>query len=296
MLRGLGGSARRKDLARQVGWRPLKRAVAAGLVVRCGRGYALATTDLPKQRATQLQGVRSHTTAAEHWGLALPPESDLRVQITIPRRAQRADVPGDVRLRYRELGPADVVDGVTTPLRTVLDCLVDQSLRTALSVGDSALRARLVAFEELAAAVAALRGPGSLLARTRLAMLDARSANAFESSCRAILLAAGITGFEPQVGIRHRRQWVGRVDLAHRRLRIVIECDGFDTHGGRDAFVSDLVRHTSLVAAGWRPLRITWEQVMFRSDWVLEVVRDTIAAAEGALIAEQSAERPAAHA
>jgi hypothetical protein len=37
-----------------------------------------------------------------------------------------------------------------------------------------------------------------------------------------------------------------------------------------------------LVAAGWRPLRFLWEQVMFEPDWVVEVVRDTLAAAAGA--------------
>jgi len=223
VLRGLGGSARRKVLSRSVGWRSLKRAVADGEVVRCGTGYALARTGVPRQRATQLRGVRSHATAAEHWNLALPPAKDRRVQITIPRKAQRADVPRDVRLRYRDLDVHEVDGDVTTPLRTVLDCLIDETLRVALSVGDSALRQGLVSFDELVEAVEARRGPGSVRAGARLAMLDARAENAFESSCRAILLESGITGFEPQVGIRRRRQWVGRVDLAHRHLRIVIE-------------------------------------------------------------------------
>ena len=52
---------------------------------------------------------------------------------------------------------------------------------------------------------------------------------------RAILIEAGITGFEPQVTIRYRGQFVGIVDLAHRQLRIVIECDGFETHGSLEA-------------------------------------------------------------
>ena len=79
--------------------------------------------------------------------------------------------------------------------------------------------------------------------------------------------------------IRYRGRFVGIVDLAHRRLRIVIECDGFETHGTLDAMTQDCIRHTRLVAAGWRPLRFTWYQVMHRPDWVLTQVRDTIAAA-----------------
>ncbi|MGZ4486242.1 MAG: endonuclease domain-containing protein [Nocardioidaceae bacterium] len=122
---------------------------------------------------------------------------------------------------------------------------------------------------------------GAAVVRARVGMLDARAANAFESCCRAILLGAGITGFQPQLTIRHKRQWVGRVDLAHRRLRIVIECDGFATHGTLDAMRADCIRHTRLVAAGWRPLRFTWDQVMFEPAWVLELVEDTIALAHG---------------
>jgi very-short-patch-repair endonuclease len=84
---------------------------------------------------------------------------------------------------------------------------------------------------------------------------------------------------------------VGRVDLAHRTLRIVIECDGFETHGGRDAFVRDLVRFTELVSAGWRPLRFTWEQVMFNPEWVLERVRDVLSIAEAADGARKKGQR-----
>ena len=107
-------------------------------------------------------------------------------------------------------------------------------------------------------------------------MLDARAKNAFESCARAILLAAGITGFEPQVVIRHAGAWVGRVDLADRRLKIVIECDGFEFHSDRKAFNKDLVRFTMLVAGGWRPLRFTWSQVMYHDEWVLARVLDLI--------------------
>jgi very-short-patch-repair endonuclease len=110
-------------------------------------------------------------------------------------------------------------------------------------------------------------------------MLNPSAANAFESSCRALLIEAGIDGFEPQVDIRHRGSWIARVDLADRRLRIVIECDGFETHGTLGAITADRIRHTRLTAAGWRTLRFTWYQVMHRPDWVLEQVRGTIGAA-----------------
>jgi very-short-patch-repair endonuclease len=283
-LRALGGTARWRDLRGHVGWRAMRRAQSADTVVHEAGVWSLVTTDRAQVLAAQLRAVRSHSTAAEHWGFALPPSPDDEFELTVPASAHRPATAG-VRLRYRQLDPSEVVGDVTTPVRTVVDCLREGTLRVALSVGDSGLRSRLVDHAALTRAVRSLRGPGSRQARARLPLLDARAANAFESCCRALLLEEGITGFQPQVTIRHRGHWLGRVDLADRSRRIVIECDGYETHGGRRAFVSDLIRFTSLVAAGWRPLRFTWEQVMFQPEWVLEKVRDT---RDGAQSEEQS--------
>ena len=293
-LRSFGGCARAKQLRALASRRAIETAVRDGSVTRTGRVYAVTPSTRAPVLANELQGERSHRSAAEHWGLDLPP-GDRRVDITVPNKARRTKIPDDALLHYRDHESEEVDGDVTTPLRTVLDCLRDEPLRTALSVGDSALRLQLVSWEALSEAVRRLRGPRSRLARERLTMLDARAANAFESACRAILLEAGITGFQPQVEIRHRRRWVGRVDLAHRVLRIVIECYGYATHGDLDAFVRDLVRHTELAAAGWRTIRVTWEQVMFRPQWVLECVRDVIADVERAqLTVKPSGEASAA--
>lgn len=276
-LCALGGVARWQELRGHVSWRAIKRAKSAGEVVRDGDAYSLLGTDKDRVLAQRLRGVRSHVTAAAHHGFAVPPCGSPVVHLTIPRQAKRKDVPEGVTLHYRDHPSHDIDGDCTSPLATVIDCLRDESLRLALSVGDSALASGKITWSDLDNAVSGMRGPGSAVARSRLLLLDARAANAFESCTRAILIEAGITGFEPQVTIRHRGRWVGRVDLADRVRRIVIECDGFETHGGRDAFVKDLVRFTLLVSGGWRPLRFTWEQVMFHPDWVLERITETIA-------------------
>ena len=279
-LRALGGAARWQELRGHVGWRALKKAKKAGSVELVNGVWRLADADQARILAAQLRATRSHSTAAAHWGMDLPPQETPETTLTVPPTAHRRNAPTDVNFRYRRLDRTEIDGDVTTPLRTVVDCLRDEPLRVALSVGDSALREGLVTHRDLTQAVANLTGQGAAKAKHRLGLLDARSANAFESCARAILIEAGIDGFEPQVPIRGRRGFIGRVDFAHRGLRIVIECDGFETHGGREAFVKDLIRFTYLVSEGWRPLRFTWEQVMFSSDWVLERVRDTIADAE----------------
>ena len=275
-LRALGGSARYQQLPRVVSRRALERACAEGRVSRCGTTYVVEGSDRHRAMATRLRAVRSHVTAAAHHGLALPPGTGDKTDLTVPWKARRTSVPEQVGLHYRDL-PASAVDGdVTTLVQTVVDCLRDEPLRTALTVGDSALSEGRLTRTTLRHYVTGLRGPGSAQVRERIERLDGRSANAFESCARAILLAAGLGGFEPQVPVRHRGTFIGRVDLAHRGQRVVIECDGFEHHGERVRWAQDLLRHTSLVAAGWRPLRFTWEQVMFAPDWVLERVVETI--------------------
>lgn len=285
-IRALGGSALWSELSGNVARRALRRAVDDGRVVRNGAAYCVPTSPRAWQLAVGLRATRSHATAAEHWGWALPPEDRPVVQLTVPSNASRKRVPDDVVLHFRDLDGA--VDRVTGPVQTVVDCLRDETLRVALSVGDSALRDGSVTLAEVVGAVAAVRGPGSRVARRRAPLLDARAANAFESCARAVLLEAGITGFEPQVVIRHRGQFVGRVDLADRVRCIVIECDGFETHGTLPAMTADCARHTLLAAAGWRTLRFTWYQVMFHPEWVLERVQDTIEVVERAQIEERS--------
>jgi hypothetical protein len=52
---------------------------------------------------------------------------------------------------------------------------------------------------------------------------------------RAFLIDGGVTGFEPQELVRggHFR---AQVDLTHRWAGIVLEADGFEFHGSREAW------------------------------------------------------------
>jgi very-short-patch-repair endonuclease len=50
-------------------------------------------------------------------------------------------------------------------------------------------------------------------------------------------------------------------DFRWSRQRLVVELDGFETHGTRDAFERDRARDRQLLAAGWRVARITKRQL-----------------------------------
>lgn len=250
-LVALGGAARASQLRQRVPRRLIAAAARQGQISREGKTYRLIETDDALIKARSLHGVRSHRSAARHHGFALPPGPDGH-DVLIPPGSKRKAVSEDVRLHWGPISDDERDAGVTSALKTVVICLRDLSLREALSVGDSALRSGLVEHEELARAVAALRGPGSAVARFRFERLDARAANAFESSCRALLIEAGLTAFRPQLTVRYRGRFVGIIDLADPALRIAIECDGFATHGDRATMVADCRRHTCLTAAGWR--------------------------------------------
>lgn len=276
VIRAHGGYLRWKQVRMHITRKQLRDALAAGDVRRLEVG-GYATGDLSRAAivAARLKAVQSHRAAAAHWGFALPPGPDVD-HVTIPRKARRSNLP-NVVVHYRDLEEGDLRDAVTTPLQTVIDCVRDLCLRDALSVGDSALRSGLVDLEQLIGSARPLRGPGAARVRQRVRWLDPRAENAFESSCRAILIDGGITGFMPQVVVRDDDLFLGRADLGNVARRILIECESFAYHGDRLALRRDCRRYTEFEAAGWRVLRVTWEHVMFEPQWVLARVRDALA-------------------
>ena len=67
------------------------------------------------------------------------------------------------------------------------------------------------------------------------------------------------------------------MDLADRRLRIVIEGESFEFHGEREMLDRDCARYSRLTADGWLVVRFSWTQVMTRPGWVRSVIARTVA-------------------
>jgi very-short-patch-repair endonuclease len=153
----------------------------------------------------------------------------------------------------------------------VLDCARTLEPGPALAVADSALRRGLVGPAELLCAANGLRGAGRRRVLWVAEHADPRAESGLESVLRAIVLLAGVLGFEPQVLISDDG-FRARVDLGHRGLRVVLEADSFEHHGSRAALVRDCRRYDELTIRGWRVLRFAWEQVMFEPEWVAATV------------------------
>jgi very-short-patch-repair endonuclease len=222
----------------------------------------------PRRAAVRLSGVVSHLSAAQLWGLSVVRAPDLQ-HVTVGRRRAHLDDRG-VHLHWADVPSPDVGEGVTGPVRTVLDCARTLPFGEGLAVADSALRRGLVHRPALRAAAGRLTGPGAPLARRVAVLADGRAANPFESVLRSLAIGAGLD-VVPQVRIRGDA-FSARVDLADVGRRLVLEADSFEFHGGRSALVRDCRRYDELVLLDWRVLRFAWEHVMLHGPWVTDVL------------------------
>jgi very-short-patch-repair endonuclease len=264
-----------RQLRSRLSRRQIEAAVRDGTLVRLGRGtYALAGAGDPLQAAGHLGGCASHESAARLWFLETLHEPRA-THVTLPRGRRPRYRRGAV-VHWSDLEEHEVRGRVTSPLRTVLDCARTLPFAEALAIADSALRRGLLERDELVAAAVASSAPGVRAARRVLEAADGRADNPFESGLRAVVLEEGIEGFVPQLPFRVPGA-SGFVDLGDPRRRIVLEAEGFEFHGTRQALHRDCRRYTALGRAGWVVLRFSWEDVLFDTDWVAASVRDVVA-------------------
>ncbi len=134
----------------------------------------------------------------------------------------------------------------------------DCSLEELVAVGDVILAAGCTTATQLTLAVAAARRRrGVLRARTALPLLDGRAESPPESVIRVRIIRAGLAVPTPQYVVRtDYGGFVARLDLARPDKRVGAEYDG-GYHRAEHQFEADLQRHSRLVAAGWRVLRLT---------------------------------------
>ena len=273
-LRQQGGFATRGDLVAASSRSEFDAAVRAGDIVWFSHGrYGVPELDLDLMTAHGLRGVLSHASAAMWHGWEVKTVPD-KTHITIPRR-RRLALPPTVIPHRADLRPDEIVDDICTSVRrTLVDCLRTMPPDDALAIGDSALR-HGVPRGVLARTGASVRGPGRPGVRRVARYADRRAANPFESCLRSIAIEVEGLDVEPQQWIRNERQTV-RPDLVDERLKMVLEAESFEWHGGRAELKRDARRYNLLVVDGWIVLRFSWEDVMFDRDYVLDVLRAVV--------------------
>lgn len=274
VLAASGGRSTYRRLVAATCRRDLRAAVRAGVVEPVGRGrYVLPGADAEVALALGVGGAASYLTAARVHGWGVVRRSPVP-HVTVPRHGHGRTSPR-AALHFADLTAAERDSGVTSPVRTVLDCARSLPFHEGLAVADSALRSRAVLREEIVDAAAAYRGAGARRARAVCGAADERAANAFESALRGRLLVAGVTGFVPQQTVMGPGLLMV-VDLADVERQVALEADGYGVHGTRRAFAADLARHDELQALGWVTRRFAFEHVMGRPGWVVEQVRTAL--------------------
>ena len=271
-----GGIARRTLLVDALGRGLLDRAVVCGAVTRLNaRLYALPDLEAGQRLAHRVGGLLCLSSAAlfHRWEVKTVPE---RPHVLVARG--RA-IPGDLRplaaWHRSSWTPDDVCGGVATSRElTLAQCVRTLPEDEALAIVDSALRHGEGA--TVARVAAGARGPGRPRMLRILAAADGRADNPFESVLRSICLNVPGLRVEPQRLITSIDPPV-RPDLVDEDLRVVIEADSFEWHGGRAALRRDARRYDLLVADRWVVLRFSWDDVMFDPEFVRRVLMDVVA-------------------
>jgi len=207
--------------------------------------------------------VLSHRSAAELWGLIEGFSSP--VGVTLPRarrgrhgiRFHRSSLPDDERTVFEGIP-------VTTVPRTLLDCAGDMPARRLERLINEADVLRLhdrLSIPHLLhryprrsgsrGLLEALRrrGEGSTITKSQLEelLIDVVDELALRRPETNVFLEVGGETFE--------------IDALWRAERIAVELDGRQFHHTPLAFERDRRRDRMLIAANWRPVRITWRQI-----------------------------------
>ncbi len=82
----------------------------------------------------------------------------------------------------------------------------------------------------------------------------------------------GLPGFEFQRPVGRYRP-----DFCWLRERVIVECDGFESHGRRHVQIeSNTTRDAELTADGWAVIHFTWHQITKRPAWVASRIQTTL--------------------
>jgi very-short-patch-repair endonuclease len=246
--------------------RAIAHRVATGRLYRHHTGVYLL--DPPEQagRLTQLtaavaacapDAVLSHRSAAELWGLLEPRPGDIDVTVVARNPGVR---PGVRRHRSRTLTPRDIRTKrgirVTSPARTAIDNARDRDLEELLA---NALAANRVSIQQLDLAIArwwSLPGVGRLDRILHQKGGPRRTRSWAERRLLSLVRQAGLP-----VPITNTLLHGYQVDALWPEHRLVVEVDSWGFHGGREAFGTDRARDAAHVAAGYRVIRFTADQL-----------------------------------
>ena len=292
----MGGAAERAALVALRGRAEVDQALHEGELISTARGrYALSTSPEFVRRASAVGGVLSHRSAAQFHGWAQKAVPTLP-EVTVPR--DRHLRPGTRKLvtpHWCDLDDADVAGIVTTPRRTLVDCMRNLPFDVALAIVDSAIRGDDFTSHEVIAIADATQGRGRERVRRVAREATSKAANPFESALRGQALL--IPGLHPipqlAITIPGKKVVVLHPDLADPGLGVAFECESFEWHGKSGELTRDCRRYNTFTLLDWIVIRFSWVMVMKDPDYVRTTLQRAVALARRrAHVTGQMSERP----
>ncbi|MDP9134149.1 MAG: DUF559 domain-containing protein [Actinomycetota bacterium] len=258
-----GVVARRQLVALGLGSRAIDHRVQCGRLHPIHRGvYAVGHRVLSRHgrwMAAVLSAgpdaVLSHQSAAALWGLRTTART--RIDVTTPNtlRARRGLHPHCAVLPQDEHTVHEGIP-VTTPARTLLDLagvLDRQGLDRVLNEAEVL---RLPGPAPLLERYPRKRGTKNLRSLLPTSRRSTPTRSELEDAFLAFLDDHRLPRPETNTVIEGYE-----VDAVWREAKLIVELDGYATHGTRRGFERDRIRDRRLTTAGWRVVRITWQQL-----------------------------------
>jgi very-short-patch-repair endonuclease len=201
--------------------------------------------------------VLSHRAAAAVWELAEPNPQVIDVTAIGSNPKPR---PG-VRL-HRVKALTDITTHqnlrITTPARTLIDFASQATTSELADAFGDARAKRLITDAKLSAALkrAPRNHAGAAVVRRMLEEGGTYDRSRAERLMRSLCRRAGLPLPLTNVLLNGHL-----VDFYWPDQRLIVEVDGYDTHGNRRAFENDRRRDQTHIAAGYVVIRITWRQL-----------------------------------
>ena len=230
--------------------------------------------------AAGVGGIVAFPTAGRVFGLRVPPDPEAHV-IVGPER--HVVVPG---LRTHRVAVSDdeldVYQGlpITGLLRTAVDCILWLPAEAGRDLVTDAFQRRIFSPVELRDALRA-QPQRHGLARAWQVMNDVGDGahSHGEVLLHGLLRGAAIGGWSANVPVYDDAGQIGIVDLVFDAEMLVVEFDGRAFHTDPASFQRDRTRQNRLIAAGYRVLRFTWDDVVKRPALVVAQIRQMLRAA-----------------
>lgn len=204
----------------------------------------------------------SHVSAAVLWELPVPVDDGAPVHITSPIPTAQPRRIGAVGHRITP-DRADVAErwGVpaSTPAALWIDCGAMLTIDELVVLGDAIVterRCRTTIEDLRTALVRAGARSGVRKLRRAIELVRVGAGSPQETRARLAIVRAGLPEPELQVEIRDESGWfVGRVDMAYPRHRVLIEYEGDHHRTDAEQWASDLRRYREAERLGWVVVR-----------------------------------------